>query len=284
MIDQASKDLAEVFRDVEMHQKINGIIRNRTTNAGDIRESALKGFGFSNVKTILDLGCGFGFFTRMLKGRTVPEAKITGIDCHPGYRDSYLDSCRHAEIMGEFIGECITSIRRIKSNTIDLILCSYALYFFPEILPQISRILKDNGTFITITHSRYHLRELGLLVKGVLSDFNFNQTDELPYETLIEKFSAENGIGLLKPWFGSIQTEKHPNSLVFTRNDIAELEAYLRFKPSFFIPETGPEKEEFISLVLDSFKEVMKEDQQLSISKNDIIFSCNVPLMKGRMK
>jgi ubiquinone/menaquinone biosynthesis C-methylase UbiE len=204
MFNQTSKELAEVFGDVETHQKITKIIRKYSANPDDIRETALNKLDLSEAKIILDLGCGFGFFTRALKGRANTEAEITGIDCHPQYRDSYLDSCRQAQIDGKFIGECITSIRRIRSNSIDLILCSYALYFFPEILPHISRILKIDGLFVTITHSRRHLFELGEQVKNVLS----KPGDNLPYELLIESFSAENGLNLLRPWFGDIQQQR----------------------------------------------------------------------------
>lgn len=280
MLNQTSKELAEVFGDVRTHQKINDIIRKYNSNHDDIREMALDKFNLSEALTILDLGCAFGFFTRALRRKTNPEAKITGIDCHPQYHDSYLDSCRLAEIDGKFIGECITSIRRIRSNTIDLILCSYALYFFPEILPHISRILKNDGLFIAITHSSRHLYELGAQVKNVLS----RSGDSLPYEVLIDGFSAENGLDLLLPWFEDVQYENFPNTLVFNKTDVADFEAYLRFKQSFFIPQSAPERKKQLALLIDYFKGYFSETKQFVISKSDAIFYCRKPLMKGKVK
>jgi SAM-dependent methyltransferase len=281
MINQTSNDLAEVFKDVDAHQKIAGIMVNHATNSKDIRKVALDGIDLSNVQQILDLGCGFGFFTRALLGIVNSGAKITGIDCHPQNRDFYLDSTKKAEIDGKFIGECITSVRRIKTNTIDLILCSYALYFFPEILPQISRILKDDGIFIVITHNRNHLIEIGSRVKQLVRANDEGPISELPYEVLINKFSGENGELLLKPWFEKIKKEEYKNSLIFQKDEMADLELYLKFKHSFFIPEKEPDKETLFIKVVDYFKGHLEEFGKFEISKNDVIFICTKPLMKG---
>ena len=282
MINQISKDLAEVFRDVDAHKKIAGIMTGHATNSKDIRKVALDGIDLSNVQQILDLGCGFGFFTRALRGRINKGAKITGIDCHPQNRDFYLEASKQAEISGKFIGECITSVRRIKTNTIDLILCSYALYFFPEILPQISRILKDDGVFIVITHNRNHLIEIGSRVKQLLRANDEGLISELPYEVLIDKFSGENGEHLLEPWFKKIKKEEYKNSLVFHKDEMADLELYLKFKHSFFIPEKEPDKETLFIKVVGYFKGHLEEFGKLDISKNDVIYICTKPLIKGR--
>ena len=281
MINQISKDLAEVFNDVDAHQKIAGILMSRATNSKDIREIALGEIDFSDYNKILDLGCGFGFFTRALQGRINPDAVVTGIDCHRQYKDSYLDSCNHAGISGKLIGECTTSIRRIKSNSIDVILCSYALYFFPEILPQVSRILKSDGVFVAITHSKNHLHEIGTHVKKVLSSNKVKSVKLLPYEVLVDKFSGENGRKLLAPWFEKIQAKAYKNSLIFKEADFTDLEAYLKFKQPFFIPANRPDAGKLIANILDLFKHDIIKTGKVGISKDDEIFICTKPLMKG---
>ncbi|OQX82032.1 MAG: hypothetical protein B6D64_01205 [Bacteroidetes bacterium 4484_276] len=284
MLNKTSKTLAEVFKDVGSHQKINGIIKNHLTNQSDIREIALGGIDFLNAIKILDLGCGFGFFTQALRGKTNPQAKITGIDCHTQYRESYLDSCKYAGIEGRFIGECINSIRRIKSNSIDLILCSFALYFFPEIISQISRILKDDGVFVTITHGGPHMHQIGSHVKKAISANDLDYSDDLPFEILMNIFSGENGEGLLAPWFGNVRAKDYKNSLIFREAGFTDLEAYLRFKQSFFIPAGQPETEKLIAMVLDLFKQDIIKNGIVEISKDDKIFTCTNPLMKGNAR
>ena len=84
--------LAEVFRDAKKHQEVAGIISEYLQNKDDIRSMALNDLELSESKNILDLGCGFGFFTQALKGRVHPDAKITGIDRYPEYEWFYFQS------------------------------------------------------------------------------------------------------------------------------------------------------------------------------------------------
>ncbi len=104
ILNQTTKELAEVFMDVETHLKINNIIQNHSSNPQDIRAIALEGIDFSQAEKLLDLGCGFGFFSQALKGKIIPQARVTGIDCHSGYRDFYIDLCKKAGIEGSLIG------------------------------------------------------------------------------------------------------------------------------------------------------------------------------------
>ena len=71
--------LANVFKDAKKHQEIAGIIKDHLQPKTDIRQLALDGLDLSSSKRILDLGCGFGFFTEALKGRVSNDAIITGV-------------------------------------------------------------------------------------------------------------------------------------------------------------------------------------------------------------
>jgi len=280
-LDQQTHDLAEVFSDVKTHQEVNEIVKRHATNPSDIREYALDNIDFTGVKKILDLGCGFGFFTQALHGKTNPEASVTGIDCQPKYKTPYMNSCIYAKIEGKFIGECITSIRRIKSNSIDLILCSYAMYFFSEILPHISRILKDNGVCIIITHSRHHLQELGFHIRQLLNETVGEFKGNLPFEALIDSFSGENGESLLQPFFSRIITKDFPNKLRFELANFPGFDAYIRFKHPFFIPDLAPPKKDFLDMLLQRFQKICHDDGFIEISKDDVIFICTEPIIKG---
>ena len=140
--------LAGVFRDATKHRQIAGIIGKYLLNRNDIREVALNEIELSDSKDILDLGCGFGFFTEALKDRVHQDARVTGIDRYPEYEWFYFQSCEKAGIKADFRSNGIDLIRKLNDNSFDLILCSYALYFFPEAIRDIARVLKDNGVLL----------------------------------------------------------------------------------------------------------------------------------------
>ncbi|MEN8226360.1 MAG: class I SAM-dependent methyltransferase, partial [Bacteroidota bacterium] len=151
--------LAKVFKDAGKHREVAGIIRKHLTDDIDIRQQALNGLDLSGAKRILDLGCGYGFFSEALKDRVHKDAQLTGIDRYPEYEWFYFQSCANAGISADFYSDGIHAVEKLKNNTYDLILCSYAMYFFPEIIKRISRILKVDGHFIAITHAIPHIPE-----------------------------------------------------------------------------------------------------------------------------
>ena len=268
------KNLAKVFHDTESHLKVAKIICDHLVNFQDIRSIALKGVDFTDVRNILDLGCGFGYFTRGLKNKVHPDAVITGIDCHSKYKQLYLDACSDTGIQGKFISDGISAINSFKPKSVDLILCSYALYFFPEYIEQISRILKKNGTFVVITHAQPHMKEFTQYVKDILYNEGFDCREPLPYESLIEGFSNENGEALLSSRFSDINSINYKGRLVFNHGDIDNFRAYFKFKRSFFIPCKETDIGDLSAIILERMKTDINRFKKFEISKNDIIFIC----------
>ena len=131
--------LAEVFRDVHTHKEVAGIIIRHLTSKRDVRYEALKTLNLRNSRNILDLGCGFGFFTRALKGKIPAGSRVTGIDRYPEYQQLYLESCEETGIPGNFLGDGVCSIREIPDNTIDLVICSYAMNFLNPCFHEVIR-------------------------------------------------------------------------------------------------------------------------------------------------
>lgn len=269
------KNLAKVFNDTESHLKVAKIICDHLINFQDIRSIALKGVDFTNVRNILDLGCGFGYFTRGLKGKVHPQANITGIDCHSKYKQLYLKACSETEIQGKFMSDGISVINSFKPKSADLILCSYALYFFPEYIEQISRILKDDGTFVVITHAQPHMKEFTQYVKDILYNEGFDCREPLPYESLIEGFSNKNGEALLSERFSKISSINYKGRLLFKHKDIKSFRAYFKFKRSFFIPCKETDIDDMSAIILERMKNDLLRFKKFEISKNDIIFVCD---------
>jgi SAM-dependent methyltransferase len=272
--------LVKVFQDADKHKKIAAIIANHLRDGVDIRGHALNKVDLSGARSILDLGCGFGFFTEALKDRVHPEAKITGVDRFPEYEWFYFQSCETAGIKANFLNDGIKVIEKIEDNSFDLILCSYALYFFPEAIKHISRILKNDGVFIAITHAIPHMQEFTSYVRKVLKANGLIVTIDLPYESLISRFSDKNGPELLHSGFLSISEEKYTGHLEFGVGDQDALIDYFNFKHSFFIPEIIDPVDDLHNKVISSIKKDLNERQLIRITKNDIIFVCSGPINK----
>lgn len=273
-------NVAEVFLDVEAHRLTADIIRKYSTNKKDIRDLALHGLDLKACRAILDLGSGFGFFTQALKGRVHPEAFVRGVDIIGAYEPLFLKSCEDAGLRGTFSAEGVHSIRKLEGGQFDLILCSYALYFFPEIIPDISRVLSDEGLFITITHSSENMSDLIEAAKEALKEKKMLSGQSLPIEGIIRRFSSENGLQLLSPWFGGIRSLDYPNDLVFLPHDLPRIVEYFRFKSPFFLSGTAYSPETVTGLLRRYLEKVFLVQNQFTISKDDAIYIAEKPLRK----
>ncbi|MBI4632409.1 MAG: class I SAM-dependent methyltransferase [Deltaproteobacteria bacterium] len=273
----ATLGMVKVFDDVTGHRRAATIIKNHSTNTQDIREVALAGLDLSSCRQILDLGCGFGFFTEGLKGKVHPDAIVTGVDVIGDYEEPFLDACRHAGVKGRFLPARASLIGEFAAATFDLVLCSYALYFFPRIIPYLARITREKGIFITITHNRDNMRELIEAVKRVLPEAGAGNKRSLPVEKLIAGFSSENGAALLSPWFSRVQAIGYHNSLIFSPDDIRELLEYFRFKTLFFLSETPCDVQTVTALLAGQLQRIAVAQNRFVLLKDDGIFICTDP-------
>lgn len=207
------KKIRQVFRKVQKHRCIEQLIRRFSSNKADIRITALNQVDLTHCQNILELGCAFGSFTEALKNRLHPQARITGLDIVPEYELFFLEACKRAGYSGTFSSTGVNSIKKYPAGAFDLVICSFALYFFIDIIPEIARVLK-NGFFITITHSSCNMQELIALTKTILKKNKLLSNNELlPMEIILRQFSAENGASLLSPHFRRIQQIDFDNSL-----------------------------------------------------------------------
>ena len=278
-----SKDaqLADVFRDVDLHAAIADIIVRHSTNHQDIRQIALFGLDLRSYRKILDLGCGFGFFSQALKGKVHPQAKIMGIDVWADYQDQFINATQKAGMEAEFYATDINVLDKLPYSSFDLIICSYSLYFFPERIPRIANLLNRNGTFITLTHASPHMIQLIDIIKTCLRSFGIDTACYLPEEKLINRFSSENGRRLLTPWFGKVKEIEYKNSLKFTQSQSDDFIKYLRFKRMYFIPGTSSSKANILPLLEECLTKRLCAEKEFIISKNDIVFICTNPQMLG---
>jgi ubiquinone/menaquinone biosynthesis C-methylase UbiE len=271
--------IRKVFRNVQKHLAIAQLIRRFSTNKEDIRKTALQHVDLSNCSNVLELGCAFGAFTEALKGRLNANASITGIDIIPEYRPFFIDACKRAGYEGVFLSSGIDRIKKFPSGTYDLVICSYALYFFPDMIPEISRILKKDGWFITITHSNADMKEMVCIVKTILIQNNLLAEDQsLPIEIIFDQFSAENGKTLLQPFFSKIHIIDFKNTLVFKHQEIEHFIDYFQFKKSFFLTENEAHHNTIINQLFHELQDTAMKKNFVTMCKDDRIFICSEPL------
>jgi ubiquinone/menaquinone biosynthesis C-methylase UbiE len=266
-----------VFGDVLGHRVIAEIIRSHSTNGRDVRRHALEGLDLSGCTDILELGCAFGPFTETLRGRVSPDGIVTGVDIVEAYEPPFLEACSRAGLEGRFLSEGAPVVRTFPEASFDLVLCSFALYFFPEIIPEIARILRSGGLFVVITHDRQNMGELADLIRTTLVKLGDLPGGHLPVEGIVGRFSAENGEERLAPWFGWIDVLDYGNTLVFPPADIPQILQYIRFKSPFLLTGTSRTMPDLIGSLERELHRWTLSAGNIHLSKNDRIFRCRLP-------
>lgn len=271
------KNIRHVFRNVQKHLLIEQLIRRFSSNKDDIRKTALSQLDLSSCKNVLELGCAFGSFTAALKDRLHPSAEINGLDIVPEYKPFFLDACQHAGYKGMFSYAGVDRIKKFTTASFDLIICSFALYFFVSAIPEIARILKKEGYFIAITHYRTNLRELTDIIKKILKQNALLENDLLPIEAIVNHFSAEDGLIPLNNNFARIISIDFKNNLIFRPDEINFLLEYFHFKSPFFLPGAKMNSKVIGEKLLRELRKTAASENVINLCKDDRIFICTEP-------
>jgi len=279
--DVQQAQVTEVFIGVEAHQETAALIRSHSTNQQDIREKALANLDLQHCRRILDMGCGFGFFSEALRNKVSPAAHVTGLDMIPAYEPLFLDVCKRVGVQGRFLAAPVSYVHTLPVGSWDLVLCSYALYFFPEIIPRIARLLTAAGIFVTITHTVDNMGELIAAARTALRKIGLLDQERLPIEEIIGRFCAENGHELLSPWFTRIDAADYPNALIFRPDEVSLLLSYFHFKSPFFLTGIDLDRAEILNAITAYLTDVSHSQQGFTISKDDRIFVCRQPHFPG---
>ena len=75
-------------------------------------------------------------------------------------------------------------------------------------LSEIVRVLRKNGVFYCSTSGREHMREITDIVKS------YDSRIELSQNKLYDAFGLENGEGILKKYFSSVQLKLYDDELI----------------------------------------------------------------------
>ncbi len=276
------EDIRKTYEAVRDHVETRRLISRYSVNREDIRESALGGLDLTGVENALDLGCAYGFFTEKLAGRLKRGATVTGLDLvDEANRDLFLAVVDSMGYRGRFVAGSADLIGDMDFGSLDLVVASYSLYFFPHLIGGIARLLRPNGIFIAITHTESSLQEVIRLIPGCIRSVGLEAPGEPAIGRLLRVFSLENGEAQLKKHFGRIERILFENDLSFPRDDIEDCIDYLGKKRNLLFKEIFDTNPQMIDEALSCFYRELRESAyrqgSVVITKDDCIFRCFDP-------
>jgi SAM-dependent methyltransferase len=275
----SADDIRNTYEPIQDHRHTKHIIQSYALNPRDIREMALDGLDLASVKNVLDLGCGYGFFTEKLRGRLHEGAYIEGIDViDRNNREAFEDTVDAIGCQGRFIQGRADLIQKMADSSYDVIIASYSLYFFPHLIPDIARILSPGGIFLAVTHSKYSLQEVTQFIPACMQMIGLAPPDEIMINRLLDSFSLENGFLMLKEYFESVEKIIYKNDLYFPLDQVGDCINYLDKKKHLIFKEVSENHPDKVEDMLSCFNKIIYEHALLHgeviITKDDAIFRC----------
>jgi len=248
-------DITKSYSNQPLHAEVGGIIRTHSENKTDIRSVAKNMIEWKSVGRVIDLGCGYGWFEEALED-VIKESLdlVVGVDCLIENNTPFIQRAKKIAKKAIFKQFALPATIDFPTGYFDLVISAYSIYFFPDMLPEARRILRDGGTFIIITHSETMLEEGKRF-------FDFKNL-----RTIIENFSAENGEAILKKHFQHITSVDYRNSLIFHKGDEKDLALYIDFKREFIKRDADPD------LVRETMLRELYKNGEFRLNKNDKIF------------
>jgi ubiquinone/menaquinone biosynthesis C-methylase UbiE len=278
-------DIRKTYEVVPDHKFTRDVITNYSTNQDDIREVALGGLDLKSCMKVLELGCGYGHFTEKLADRLANGAHITGMDLLEGNRTGFMSALERTGYHGDFIKTGAEMIRDYPAQSFDLVIASYSLYFFPGLISEIARVLKPEGTFITITHSKFSLKEITRLIPHSLETIGLAPPKVIAINRLFLSFSQEEGQSKLAPYFRDIEMIRYPNAMIFPSEKIIDCINYIskkRFLLFKDITRQYPEKMDDVQLRIFQQVNVLARDKgSFTVTKDDAVFRCRMPMIES---
>ncbi len=274
-------EIEQTYRDLDLHQAANCIVYGHSVNRRDIRDFALKSVDFSRVHNILDLGCGFGFSTLGFRGKLQPNTHIVGLDIQDTYQRPFLQACESVGAIGEFHASDAAELSTYPPRAFDLVFSCYSLYFFPEALGDIARVLTEHGTLVAVTHSQETLAELIRHLPPTLASLGIKVPELLGIQKLLRAFSSENGEDLLRTRFSEVERRVFSNRLRFGPGELRNLQVYLAMKKRLLLKEVYETSPDSVGAALNQIMATLAAEAAakgvLKFRKDDAVFVCRGP-------
>lgn len=156
----------------------------------------------------LELGSGPGDLWLKFRQRLPPGLRLVLSD----YSVDVLSTGRRRGLSTARFNLLAADAHRLPfpAASFDICLANGLLDCLPQIdttLTEVRRVLKPGGVFYAAAGGRGHLRELEMLTRPFLADFDYGGDTN--------RFGMENGAELMAPWFPGARLLRYRTDLVF---------------------------------------------------------------------
>ena len=160
---------------------------------------------------ILEIGCGNARLWNENIARLPENVDIVLSDISEGIvREIRRDSLFHEDKRFSFASFDCQEIP-YEEDSFDLVIANHMLFYCEDInqvIREINRVLKPEGTLIASTYGEKHMHEITDLVQ------QFDSRITLAAENLYERFGRENGAAWLESCFENVERRLYEDSLV----------------------------------------------------------------------
>ncbi len=165
------KNKNQLFYDKENFKNRNLILESGFYD--EILNNILKFIEDKNIKNVVDIGCGEGFYSRKI-ANTISSIDITALDIS---KDSLIVAAKKDINFGvKWLVSDLSNLP-IKSHSIDLLLN----IFSPANYKEFKRVLSDKGYILKVVPTENHLKEIREIAKNSLRNKEYSNENVLSF-------------------------------------------------------------------------------------------------------
>jgi SAM-dependent methyltransferase len=215
---------------------------------------------WSDVRTVLECGCGNGRFWESAMVPTSVELTLT--DLSKGMVQEAMQRATAAGFRATGSAQDVQALP-FADGEFDVVVANHMLYHVPDpdrAVAEIAQVLRDDGVVLIATNGYGHMGELNEILAHVFGSHS---------EGLYEVFGIDSGEARLRRVFGSIVWHAFDNDLV-----VDDPEAVLAYALSFPPGESATDVQR---LALDSAIRGRFTDGTMRIRTRTGAFVCRAP-------
>ncbi len=128
--------------------------------AGELR-AIIQSLPISPQMSVIDVGCGDGFYLGLLAERLGEQGRLTGLDTNKAFLELAREqvSGERSRCQVEFASERLSQLAAHRPAEFDFVWCAQGLYSLPEpvsALRQMAALLKPGGTVAVLENDTLH--------------------------------------------------------------------------------------------------------------------------------
>lgn len=153
-----------------------------------------------------------------------------------------------------------------EDDSFDIVIANYMLYHAPnreQALSEIRRVLKPSGTLFAATNGKNHMKGIYVLAQTINEEDDFSSI-------VTDKFSLQNGIEQLLPFFPDIRMHRFQNDLWVT-----EAQPILDYIASMMAIDGMAVLDAHEDEIRDNLNRLIAQDGSILIGKETGIFIAN---------